>query len=82
MGRCPPEFCYRSDSPIMLLPRDVVDQQSLDRFVCHPSHRTGRLCSQCIDGYSVAINSPTFACKECEDSELGILHFFFIHNSS
>jgi len=43
----------------------------------YPSHRTGRLCSQCVEGYSVAINSPTFACEECKnDYNLGILYLF------
>ena len=29
------------------------------------SHHSGRLCGQCIDGYSVAINSPYLSCVSC-----------------
>ena len=77
MGRCPLEYCYRGNPSNMVIPSDVVDKNSLDHFVCNPSHRTGRLCSQCIEGYSVAINSPTFACEECKDNyKWGILYLF------
>ena len=31
-------------------------------------------CGQCIDGYSVTLNSPTFACNKCDDEyKLGFL---------
>jgi len=77
MGRCPLGYCYKGNSSDMLLPLDVVDKDTLDHFVCNPSHRTGRLCSQCVEGYSVAINSPTFACEECKnDYNLGMLYLF------
>ncbi|XP_065903791.1 uncharacterized protein [Dysidea avara] len=77
MGRCPLGYCYKGNSLDMLLPSDVLDRDTLDHFVCNSSYRTGRLCSECIEGYSVAINSPTFACEKCKTSyKLGILFLF------
>ena len=77
MARCPLGYCYKGASSDILLPSDVVDKDTLDHLVCNPSHRTGRLCSQCVEGYSVAINSPTFTCEECKnDYKLGILYLF------
>ncbi len=34
---------------------------------CHDNH-AGPLCGQCIDGYSVAINSPYLSCVPCDNA--------------
>ncbi len=48
----------------------------LDAFVCGPLHRTGLLCSQCKENYSVAINGH-FECVPCNPA-LGWLWFLLI----
>ena len=76
ISACPYRYCYQEYSSDQLLP-GVADRQVLDRFVCGNTSRTGLLCGQCIDGYSVALNSPTFACQKCKGSYyLGILYLF------
>lgn len=47
-----------------LLPRNAT-KNGLDAFVCGNRKRTGLLCGKCIDGYSVALNSPMFKCHHC-----------------
>ena len=71
---CPYKYCYEDHiSQGQLLPR-AANKTTLDNFVCGNRSRTGLLCGQCIEGYSVALNSPTFACYKCEDPYLGILY--------
>ena len=71
---CPYRYCYDDYiSPDQLLPR-VANKTTLDKFVCGNRKRTGLLCGQCIGGYSVALNSPTFTCKRCKTPSLGILY--------
>ena len=70
---CPYEYCYE-DSENELLP-GIANKTILDKFVCGGSNRTGTLCGKCIDGYSVTLNSPTFACNKCNDEyKLGVLY--------
>ena len=57
------------------LPRQAT-KSSLDHFVCGNRRRTGLLCGQCIDGYSVAMNSPMFKCHHCTNYTIGILYLF------
>jgi len=75
-GPCPYRYCYKGSNifDANLLP-SVANATELDRFVCGNSSRTGRLCGRCIDGYSVALNSPTFTCEKCDDEyKLGFLY--------
>ena len=73
---CPYRYCYEDDiSQSQLLPRDA-NKTTLDKFVCGNRRRTGLLCGQCVEGYSVALNSPTFTCHKCENPYLGILYLF------
>ena len=37
----------------------------LDNFFCRPMNRTGTLCSDCIDDFAPAFNSPSFKCTKC-----------------
>ena len=39
----------------------------LDDKICKPYHRTGYLCSHCIDGYGVAINTFDYGCVKCRE---------------
>ena len=72
---CPYRYCYEDHiSEGQLLPRDA-NKTTLDKFVCGNRKRTGLLCGQCVEGYSVAMNSPTFTCYRCKNPALGILYF-------
>ena len=73
---CPYQYCYEDFyvSGKELLP-GIANKTILDKFVCGGSNRTGTLCGKCIDGYSVTLNSPTFACNKCNDEyKLGVLY--------
>ena len=75
---CPYQYCYQDSytSGSGLLP-EIANKTILDKFVCGSSSRTGTLCGKCIDGYSVTLNSPTFACNKCDDEyKLGVLYLF------
>jgi len=79
-GLCPYGYCY-SDyiaHKHLLLPKRA-NKTILDKFVCSKSHRTGILCGQCVEGYSVALNSPTFTCHKCTKNHLGILYLFLFY---
>ena len=73
---CPYQYCFEEvyTSGNGLLP-EIANKTILDRFVCGGSNRTETLCGKCIDGYSVTLNSPTFACNKCDDEyKLGVLY--------
>jgi len=71
---CPYQYCCEDHIPQnQLFPRHA-NKTTLDQFVCGNRSRTGLLCSECVDGYSVALNSPTFTCHHCRNSYLGILY--------
>ena len=77
-GLCPYRYCYADDTSHnnQLLPKYTT---SLDEFVCRKRHRTGILCGQCLEGYSVALNSPTFTCHKCNKNHLGILYLLLYY---
>ena len=76
---CPFRYCYKKyTSQGQLLPREA-NKTTLDTFVCGNRSRTGLLCGQCIEGYSVALNSPTFTCDKCMTPLLGILYLFLLY---
>ena len=60
---CPYEYCYENTKS-SLLPA-VANATVLEEFVCGGSSRKGNLCGSCKNGYSVTLNSPTFACEKC-----------------
>ena len=73
-GICPNRYCYTDHIPTgHFLPRDA-NKTILDKFVCGGRRRTGVLCGQCIEGYSVMMNSPTSSCHKCDSAHLGILY--------
>ena len=72
---CPYRYCYKDHTNENQLPR-VANKTTLDKFVCGNRSRTGFLCGKCIDGYSVALNSPQYKCSKCENDYLGMLYFF------
>ena len=71
---CPYRYCYEDHIPQdQLLPRHA-NKTTLDQFVCGNRSRTGLLCGECVNGYSVTLNSPTFTCHPCRNPYLGILY--------
>ena len=69
VGLCPPGYCMGSASSkiqdqYVRLPMTVDE---LDVSMCTQG-RTGVLCSECMPGYAVAVNSPTFQCMICDSS--------------
>ena len=76
---CPYRYCYEDHTTQgQLLPR-VANKTTMDIFVCGNRKRTGILCGQCIEGYSVALNSPTFTCYRCTNPYLGIMYLFIYY---
>ena len=55
-----------SDS--FILPREAADPCNLTQTVCKDINRKGTLCSQCMSGYTVSVNTYDLKCvpdKEC-----------------
>ena len=55
-----------SDS--FILPREATDPCNLTQIVCEDINRKGTLCSQCVSGYAVSVNTYDLKCvpdKEC-----------------
>jgi len=76
---CPYRYCYDDHIPQgQLLPKNA-NMTVLDQFVCGNRSRTGLLCGKCVDGYSVALNSPTFTCHPCKNHYLGILYLILAY---
>ena len=66
-AECPLAFCsyggkinYQNDE--LLLP-NTTNQTILDDFICG-SNRTGELCGQCRDNFSVFFHSKLYSCKQ------------------
>ena len=57
-GSCPYGFCSYNGSTYHILPRTVSD---LDEYICGDT-RTGVLCGECRDNYSVSYHSYSYAC--------------------
>ena len=77
-GSCPFQYCYSNNIAQDQLLSHKANKEALENFVCGSTKRTGELCGQCISGYSVAINSPTFECHKCDTNYpiFGILILF------
>ena len=78
-GDCPENYCNTSDNGLIPLPSNA-SKEYLDSLLCGAKHRTGRLCGECMDGYHIYVNSPTFDCGKCDDalSKHGILFLLLL----
>ena len=72
-GVCPRGFCSFHDHDQNLLP-DRADRNKLDQLVCSKS-RTGILCGQCKQNFSVHFHSLDFECKPNKFCSLGWLFY-------
>ena len=61
---CWPEINVEELSDFVSLPKETNE---LDKHFCQPIHRTGRLCSDCIDGYPVL--SYNISCVKCNSTD-------------
>jgi hypothetical protein len=65
---CPYGFCFNDpqDSSFLL----PIDADDLEYRVCNNQGRMGILCAKCIEGFVPAINSRTYVCINCTDSNI------------
>ena len=66
-AECPSGFCPRdadvnATGGLLFLPQTCKE---LDEFICGPLNRSGILCGQCIENYTVYFHSTTLRCNEC-----------------
>ena len=50
----------------------------LNRSICDPLNREGRVCSQCKKGYALAINSVNYDCIKCSDKWYNIIFYILM----
>ena len=50
----------------------------LNNSMCDPLNRKGRVCSECKEGYAIAINSYNYKCVECSEEWYGILYYLLM----
>ena len=76
VARCPPSFCYiNTNQSSFLLPQSIDE---LDALICGRIHRTGILCGRCGDGYGIAVNSETFDCVPCNDTNTAVNATYYV----
>ena len=46
-----------------------ANRSQINKVMCSPFHRDGRLCGTCRDGYSPLVYSYQLHCKKCSDAE-------------
>ena len=78
-GDCPENYCFKNNSVysylIALPPNSSAD--SLDKLLCKPKNRTGRVCGMCLENHYVFINSQSYDCGKC-DNTLSRYGYIFI----
>ena len=63
------------DNRYIKLPSNVSD---LNDYMCGPTNRKGRTCSQCIDGFGIAVFSVEQECVSCIGVWYGVPLYLFI----
>ena len=63
---CPPGQCKPTNASFVTLPDKAVE---LDRTVCS-ENRMGVMCGKCTEGTGPAVNSATFECVNCTNTDL------------
>jgi len=67
---CPQDYCtFEKSKYSALLPRKRSD---LDLFQCQKQHRTGTICGECMEGYSISSQSNCVQCKHGTLKGLGL----------
>ena len=71
-GQCPLGFCNQTNNQDFILPQSCAE---LDTLLCGPKHRTGILCGECIENYTVHYHSNRYECEKCKHPHLGLLYY-------
>ena len=74
---CPLGFCsYKrnSSSSLLPLPRNASDAALTD-LICG-KNRSGKLCGECRNSFSVYYHSPNYKCGESKYCNIGLLFYF------
>ena len=71
-AQCPLGFCNLTRQDI-LLPSACSE---VDKVLCGPRNRTGTLCGECADNFTVYYHSKRYKCGDCKHHNLG--WFFYI----
>ena len=72
---CPPGYCQYDDdtsNPFYTLPQTC---EELEKDICSPRNRAGRLCGECANDYTVFFHSEQYNCKQCNYGYLGWLFY-------
>ena len=59
----------------VVLPHDT---SSVDDRLCGPINRTGVMCGSCVPGYGPSVNSQTFQCVRCTESQAKYNWVFYL----
>ena len=76
IAECPPGFCRtpKNDHEFLKLPSSIDDLQN---SIC-AKHREGRLCGLCAKHYGPAVNSKTYECVHCNDTNIAAHATYYI----
>ena len=58
-----------SEPGFIKLPNNISE---LNNYMCGPLNREGVVCSECRDGYGIAVTSPKFSCSYCNNVWYGV----------
>ena len=69
---CPLGYCSYNDtiSGLLAMPRNCDD---LDKLLCGPQKRTGLVCGDCMETYTVFYHSERYLCDECTTGYWGLM---------
>ena len=67
------QFCSYENNTV-----SVENFTEVQNKLCHKVKRNGTLCSQCNDGYCLAVNSESYECIKDKDISLSLRVLFFI----
>ena len=70
MGPCPPHYCKVSDGEGIILPVINPPYLNYDETICSPANRKGILCGECIENFSVSLNTISLNCVNCSNTSL------------
>ena len=67
---------YRNETnDFFPLPRKL---ERLDYNQCSHLHSTGPLCGECVENYSIAVNSYSYECVQCNTTDLSVNIAYYI----
>ena len=70
VGHCPPGFCYADPKKVFHdLPPSV---SHLNSSTCERLNRRDILCGECLPGYGPAVNSETYECIQCNNTNIAV----------